>query len=69
MLVVLGNLHAIHLDDTLFKDPAFASLNDYGVTIALQPVGRHNPFAPIFAPATAAPAVPETNIQLSKTKR
>jgi hypothetical protein len=47
LLATLGKLHSITLDDSIFKDPAFATLTDFGVTIPSQPVGRRNPFEPI----------------------
>lgn len=47
LLVTLGNLHTIRLDDALFKNPVFLSLSDFGVTIPPEQVGRRNPFAPV----------------------
>lgn len=47
LLVTLSSLNVIRLDETLFKDPVFISLSDFGVIIPLQPVGRRNPFAPL----------------------
>jgi hypothetical protein len=47
VLVTLNNLHTIKLDNTLFSDPLFTSLSDYGVAIPPQTAGRHNPFAPL----------------------
>ena len=47
LLVTLSSLNVIRLDETLFKDPVFVSLSDFGVIIPLQPVGRRNPFAPL----------------------
>ncbi len=49
-IVLLAELKAIKLDETFFADPIFLSLHDSTVTIAPQPVGRRNPFAPIGAP-------------------
>lgn len=46
LLVVLANLRTIQLNNAIFSSPAFASLTDFGVTIAPEPVGRVNPFAP-----------------------
>lgn len=47
LLVMLKNLHTITLDDSLFSDPAFQSLTNFGVIIPEQPVGRRNPFLPL----------------------
>lgn len=55
LLVTLSNLHTIRLDATIFTNPVFLSLNDFGVTIPPENVGRPNPFAP-FSSAGSAPA-------------
>ncbi len=47
VLVTLSNLHTIKLDSTIFTDPVFVSLTDYGVAIPPQAAGRRNPFAPL----------------------
>lgn len=47
LLVILGDLRTVTLGDTLFADPSFRNLVDFGVTIPLSPVGRRNPFAPL----------------------
>jgi hypothetical protein len=47
LLILLSNLHTIKLDNSIFSNPAFLSLTDFGVTIPPQNVGRRNPFAPI----------------------
>ena len=49
LLVTLQNLHTIKLDNSVFSDPAFQSLTDFGVVIPQQAVGRRNPFVPISA--------------------
>jgi hypothetical protein len=46
LLVTLSNLHTLRLDETIFQDPVFVSLSDFGVTIPPETVGRRNPFAP-----------------------
>lgn len=46
LLMMLGNLHSLELDPSVFQDPLFTSLSDFGVTIPSQPTGRRNPFAP-----------------------
>ena len=47
LIVTLSNLHTLRLDETLFDDPVFLSLSDFGVTIPPENVGRLNPFAPL----------------------
>jgi hypothetical protein len=47
LLVTLQNLHTIKLDNTIFTNPVFISLTDFGVTIPLENVGRRNPFLPL----------------------
>lgn len=47
LLLTLNNLRAIKLDPSIFSDPLFQSLTDFGVTIPPQPTGRGNPFAPV----------------------
>lgn len=43
----LLTLRAITLTGTIFSDPAFQSLRDWGTPIVPEPVGRDNPFAPL----------------------
>ena len=45
LLNVLIQLKSTKLDTSIFSDPVFKSLRDFGVEIAPQPIGRHNPFA------------------------
>lgn len=52
ILVTLQSVHSIKLDNSIFSNPAFVSLSDFGVTIPLENVGRRNPFAPIGAGGT-----------------
>lgn len=40
-------LRAITLSDAIFKDPAFATLRDFGIQIVAEPIGRRDPFAPL----------------------
>jgi len=47
ILVTLGNLRTIRLDDSVFTNPLFISLSDFGVTIPPAAAGRRNPFAPV----------------------
>lgn len=43
----LLKLRAIRLEGAIFADPAFESLQDSGVDIVSEPIGRRNPFAPL----------------------
>lgn len=52
LLAALATLKSTKLDTSIFDDPVFMSLTDFGVEISAQPVGRRNPFAP-FATTTA----------------
>ncbi len=49
ILTTLGNLRTIRLDSSVFADPLFISLSDFGVTIPPAAAGRRNPFAPVGA--------------------
>lgn len=51
LLVTLSNLRTIRLDETIFEDPVFISLSDFGVVIPPEAVGRRNPFAPFVGGA------------------
>jgi hypothetical protein len=61
LLLTLTNLQTIKLDASIFSDPAFQSLSDYGVVIPRQNVGRRNPFAPLGSgsgASTSTPSIP-----------
>jgi hypothetical protein len=47
LLVTLQDLHTIKLDATIFTNPVFESLTDFGVTIPPENVGRPDPFIPL----------------------
>ena len=51
LLITLSSLHTIRLDGSIFSDPAFISLTDFGVVIPPESVGRRNPFAPLSGQA------------------
>lgn len=53
LLGTLDRLKSTTLDTSIFSDPVFTGLRDFGVSIAPQPVGRRNPFAPFGASAAA----------------
>ncbi len=47
LVATLLTLRAVTLSGTIFQDPAFTNLRDFGTTIVAEPVGRENPFAPL----------------------
>lgn len=49
---VLLQLRAVSLSGTIFTDPAFQALQDFGSEIIPEPVGRPNPFAPLTGSGT-----------------
>jgi len=42
----LLKLRSVSLSGTIFSDPAFSALQDFGTQIIQEPFGRLNPFAP-----------------------
>lgn len=50
----LLQLRAVSLSGTVFSDPVFSSLQDFGTQIVPEPVGRPNPFAPVSSNAESA---------------
>lgn len=49
----LLQLRAVSLSGTIFSDPGFARLRDFGTQIIPEPVGRPNPFSPYTTSATS----------------
>ncbi len=47
VLSLLNQIQSLHIDTTIFKNPAYQSLRDYTVSIPALNVGRYNPFAPL----------------------
>ncbi|MES2315608.1 MAG: hypothetical protein V4486_02630 [Patescibacteria group bacterium] len=63
-LNLLLNVKNIKLDESLFADPAFATLRDSSIVLVQEGnEGRANPFAPIGSDPTA-PATPTTPIPM-----
>lgn len=58
LLAALALLKTIQLDTSIFTDPIFKSLSDWGKAIPKQPVGRRNPFAPFGAKPSSPAAKP-----------
>lgn len=46
-LSLLNQMKSLHIDTSLFSDPAYEALVDYSVAIQPEPVGRPDPFAPV----------------------
>lgn len=46
LVSTLLQLRAVSLTGTIFSDPSFQALQDFGTQIIPEPVGRPNPFAP-----------------------
>ncbi|PIT91032.1 hypothetical protein COU17_02560 [Candidatus Kaiserbacteria bacterium CG10_big_fil_rev_8_21_14_0_10_49_17] len=53
LLSLLLDLRAIQLDESIFDDPAFRALTDFGQDLVQEPTGRRNPFAPLGGAAAA----------------
>ncbi len=47
ILTLLGDLHSLVLDNSIFNSSAFKSLEDFSLPVEDEPKGRSNPFAPI----------------------
>ena len=60
LVALLFQLRGIRLDNSVFADPVFKSLQDFGKELVQEPVGRQNPFAPLggttIAPTPTTPA-------------
>ena len=46
-LKLLSKLRTLVLDEDIFVDKVFQSLEDFSMEIQSQPIGRNNPFAPV----------------------
>lgn len=49
LISLLLELRSITLDEDIFADPTFQSLEDFSQELVPEPVGRPNPFAPLGA--------------------
>lgn len=47
LIVLLLELRSIALNEEIFANPAFQSLQDFSQELVPEPVGRPNPFAPL----------------------
>jgi hypothetical protein len=46
-IALLSRIENLKLEGAILKDPAFLSLQDRGITLVEQEVGKTNPFAPL----------------------
>lgn len=46
-VALLYQLKSLHLDLTLFDDPVFKSMENFGTEIPPEPIGKPNPFIPL----------------------
>jgi hypothetical protein len=53
VLNLLNQIQSLKIDNSLFKDPAYLTLQDYTVQIPEIPIGRTNPFAPLSGESQA----------------
>jgi hypothetical protein len=49
LIALLLQLKSLTLDDSIFSNDAFQSLQDFSQALVPEPVGRNNPFAPLGA--------------------
>ncbi len=49
LLSILLDLRRIELREEIFSDRVFISLKDFSQDLVPEPVGRKNPFAPLFS--------------------
>lgn len=49
LLTLLLDIRSIKLNDSIFSEESFKSLEDFGQDIVPEPVGRENPFAQVGA--------------------
>lgn len=47
LILILGRLQSLSLEASVFENPLFRSLVDFGIELSPEPVGRPNPFAPL----------------------
>lgn len=55
LLALSARIRSIELDNSIFEDPAFKALRDFGQDLVPEPKGRRNPFAPIGSRDVATP--------------
>lgn len=63
LLVTLSNLRSVELNGSIFTDPVFMSLTDFGVVIPQEPVGRRNPFMPYAGGGQTTSSIKPLNVR------
>jgi hypothetical protein len=63
IVATLLQLRTVSLDGTVFINPAFRALQDFGSEIVTEPVGRENPFAPTNMATSTATVVTPTSVR------
>ena len=66
---VLLQLRAVSLSGTIFSDPTFQVLQDFGSEIIPEPVGRPNPFAPLGSSVAATTTATTSAATSTATQR
>jgi hypothetical protein len=61
ILVLLGQLNRVTLDDSIFSNPIFTSLISFEKPIQEQAVGRPNPFLPIGVDNVSGVVIPSAS--------
>ena len=70
IVATLLQLRSVTLSSTIFSDPVFMSLKDFGQEIKNEPAGRPNPFAPFTAVVTpSASSTKQAQIFAPPTKK
>ncbi len=57
LLQLINTLNNLELDESIFTDPVFRSLDDLSQDLTPEPSGRNNPFAPISTNASISNSV------------
>jgi len=65
----LLQLQSVSLSGTIFSDPSFAVLQDFGTQIVPESVGRPNPFAPFSLRPTVVATTTATSSATTNTPR
>lgn len=64
ILPLLLKIKDISFDATIFNDPVFKSLEDYGLSITAEETGRGNPFAPSFSASASTSSITGPSFEL-----
>ncbi len=65
VVILLNRLNTVTLDEAIFSSAVFNSLHSFERPIEAEPIGRHNPFAPIGTDGLA----PVRNLNSTSTLR